>query len=171
MKIFLIGYMGSGKSFFGRKLAECTGLDCVDMDERFEQMYRISIHDFFRKYGEEAFRLLESKLLSDLIDSDVSIISTGGGTPCFRDNIALMKQKGTVIYLELPEHELLKRLTASPAKRPVLQYLESGDLAINLHLHLEQRKYYYHQADIILDGMNPDIRLVLEIISSQGSSS
>jgi shikimate kinase len=152
MRIFIIGYMGSGKSTFGPKLARVMDFPFYDLDDLFEARYKISIHDFFRKYGEKYFREIEHALLSEYTDQDDFILATGGGTPCYHQNIDLMNQKGITIYLKVSEDTLLKRLKESPRKRPILQTFNNEGYEQEIMEHIRFRESYYNQAQLTLDG-------------------
>ena len=150
MKIYLTGFMGSGKSTYGKKLAKIIGYDFVDLDQLIETEIGQPIADFFAEKGEEAFRKIESSCLKK-ISGDKTIISTGGGTPCFHNNSEFMKsQKGLVVYLKLLEPQLLKRLSSKQDKRPLLADIEDGDLPLFIHEKLNERAKYYCQADLII---------------------
>lgn len=163
MRIFLIGYMGSGKTTLGRILADRFGYRFIDLDEDFENRYKISIQDFFARYGESPFRLLEQKLLHEYIDDDV-VISTGGGTPCFNDNIDFMLKHGITVYLEMTPGELSERLSASARKRPLLMMKQGDDLQQHISEHLAMREIFYRKAHIIAKGVQPDAGDLAEII-------
>jgi len=157
MRIFLIGYMGSGKSTFGPQLAKAMDILFYDLDIEFESRFKISIHDFFRKYGEKYFREIENNLLSEIAEQDDFVLATGGGTPCYHQNMELMNHKGITLYLNVPIETLLKRLKESPRKRPVLKPFCGQENDQQLKEHLSIREPFYKQAHIILDGnsMNP----------------
>lgn len=156
MKIYLVGYMGAGKSTLGKKLAEAMELDFIDLDEAFESKFHVSISSFFEKYGEEAFRKLEQQLLHETGNLTHCVISTGGGTPCYGDNMNWMCSSGVTLYLEVPEEELAKRLKASHKKRPLLA-ANDDDFEDALGDHLRKRALYYSDAQIIIRGDNPDM--------------
>lgn len=158
MRIYLIGYMGSGKSTLGRKLADELGISCIDLDDEFESKYKIGITDFFNKYGEKAFRELEQKLLTDFSTVSDIVISTGGGTPCFYDNMKLMNQTGITIYLKAVPELLISRIELSSRKRPVFQQMKDEYFAQNIARHLSSREPSYEKAQITIDASNPLIK-------------
>ncbi|MBE7179186.1 MAG: shikimate kinase, partial [Mucilaginibacter polytrichastri] len=110
MKVFLIGFMGSGKTTAGKKLAAHLNRPFIDLDHVFERRYGSTIEAYFALYGEDAFRRAESELLKTTAYPDDAIISTGGGAPCFFDNIEWMNSQGLTIYIELPVKVLADRL-------------------------------------------------------------
>jgi shikimate kinase len=164
MKIFIIGYMGSGKSTLGPKLADEMNLPFLDLDHEFESRYKITISDFFSKYGEKQFREIEKNLLFEICNQDDFVLATGGGTPCFDRNIEFMNSKGITVYLKVPVEILIKRLKVSPRRRPILKTLDSNDYEKQLQDHLKLREPVYMQAHIIIDGSIHDSAGISEII-------
>jgi len=152
MRIYLIGYMASGKSNLGRILAEKMGYEFVDLDYLFEEKFRISVYDFFEKYDEPAFRKIEQGLLYETINYENVVISTGGGTPCFFENMEFIKRAGTSVYLcwEIPN--LVSRLKMVRRKRPLLKDIPPEELRRKVETHLQQRECYYKQADFTVRG-------------------
>jgi shikimate kinase len=157
MKSYLIGYMGSGKSTLGYSLAESLGFKLIDLDVEFETKYKISISDFFKKYGESAFRELEHKLLTDFSNETDLVISTGGGTPCFHQNMGFMNLTGLTIYLKASPELLLQRIQTSARKRPLFQLMENNKPLQKITDHLQSRLAYYEQAETCIDAEKPDI--------------
>lgn len=150
MRIYLIGYMGAGKTTASKKMARLTGFACYDLDELFEEKYKINISDFFNKYGENLFRKLESQLLKDTVKFKNVIIATGGGTPCFYDNMTWMNEHGVTIYLQMHPKSIYQRLIASKRKRPLVAAKSPEELLIFIQDHLRQRNIFYSQAKIII---------------------
>lgn len=168
MRIFLIGYMGSGKTNTGNKLAEKLGLVFRDLDYLFEAKYRISIYQFFSKYGEELFRELEHKLLKESVVLENMVLSVGGGTPFFYDNMQIMNDHGLTVYIKMPPDALYTRLTNSRKQRPLINDLEDSDLREHIHKQLILREEYYNKARIIVDGLNLDLDRLAGLILSDG---
>ncbi len=164
MRIYLIGYMASGKSNLGRLLAEKLHVQFIDLDYLFEERYKISVLDFFEKYDEHAFRTIERSLLVETTRIEDAVISTGGGTPCFFDNMEIIKRAGTSIYLNWELPALLARLKMVKRKRPLLKNIPPGDLAMNVAAQLLERSYFYNQADISAEGENFDMESLLEVL-------
>jgi len=117
MKIFLIGFMGSGKTTLGRKLASRMGYEFIDLDHKLEQQVELSIAEYFQLFGEDAFRQLESQVLKKTLYPDNAIISTGGGLPCFFDNMDWMKANGKSVYIKLNPKTLADRLETGKEER------------------------------------------------------
>ncbi len=154
MKIILIGFMSSGKSTIGKILADSLNFKFYDIDDIFEERYKISINDFFEKFGEPKFRELEHLLLKQTLEEDNSVISCGGGTPCFFDNIKLINNNGVSVYLKLNSRILFERLNKTRKKRPLLSGLTYDNLEKYISENLIKREPFYNQAQIIIDIEN-----------------
>lgn len=150
-RIFLIGYMGSGKTSIGKHLASRMGLSFVDLDVYIEQRYHKTVRELFAERGEESFRRIEQKMLHEVAGFEDTLISTGGGSPCFFDNIAFMKKTGETVYLKVSVDTLAKRLDAGKRTRPVLQNKSGEALRLFIDENLQKREPYYTQASIIFD--------------------
>ena len=169
MRIYLIGYMASGKSNLGRLLAEKLCYRFVDLDYLFEERFRISVLDFFEKYDEGAFRKIEQTLLKETIDLEDVVISTGGGTPCFFNNMDVIRQSGLSVYLCWKAPSLLYRLKMVKRKRPLLKDIPSTELEGKVIAQLSEREFYYNQADFIIQGENFDMEALLLLIRSRSA--
>lgn len=154
MNIFLLGYMYSGKSTVGRQLARAMGYRFVDLDVLFEERYHTTIPLFFHKYDEAAFRRLEQMLLHETEGFENTIISTGGGTPCFADNMQWINSHGLSVWLDVSFPILESRAAVSRKHRP---------LAISLP-HYESRQQFYRQAQIRFPADNPDIPTLISLL-------
>ena len=174
MKVYLMGYMASGKSKLGKDLADQTGLSFYDLDEVFEERYRIGIVDFFDKYGEAAFRQIEHQLLMETEKLDNVIIATGGGTPCSEQNMLFIKSQGNSIYIRMKPADLFSRLKNVKRKRPMIKDIPVTSLERFISEQLKQRDPFYLQADYIIDGPEPDLMklagLIREIIGIEGGT-
>jgi shikimate kinase len=147
MRVFLVGFMCSGKSRIGRELAERMGLRHIDIDRMIEQ--RIGpITPWFQKNGEAAFRDLEKKVLADLLTTERVVISTGGGTPMEFDNMKRMLAAGTVVYLDVPFDELMPRVEQKGGDRPMLFGLTGAALKERVEELLAARMPVYQQAQM-----------------------
>lgn len=151
-RIVLIGFPGCGKSTHGKRLASRLGLDFYDTDAEFEKYYHISIVDFFSKYGESAFRTCERQLLLKLLDHDHCVISTGGGTPCFGDNMNLILQRSLSVYIKLSAVSLQVRLSQSKKRRPLLMNMTDDQLLGYVEETLASRENDYSRANLIVKG-------------------
>ena len=164
MKIYLLGYMASGKTKLGKELSSLTGFSFWDLDEVFEERYRIGIVDFFEKYGEEAFRQIESQLLTETENLENTIIATGGGTPCSEENIRFIKSEGISIYIRMDTKELFLRLKNVKKKRPMIKDVPMTGLENFIIEQLKERDPFYLQADYIIDGPYPDLNKMVDLI-------
>jgi len=163
-KIFLIGFMGSGKSTAGRRLASHLKWSFVDLDEKIEKAEGISIPDIFSLMGESCFRQIESKALKELLSVTNTVISTGGGTPCFGDNMDLMLNTGLTIYLKMTPESLKKRLVRSHKGRPLLKDIDKRELQGYIAAKLAEREKWYSRAEIITDGLNTDLSYLFSLV-------
>ena len=166
MKIYLVGYMASGKSKLGKELSGMTGLAFVDLDDVFEERYRIGIVDFFDKYGDPAFRQIEHQLLLETGSLDDTIIATGGGTPCSEDNISFIKTHGISIYIRMDIADLATRLKSVKRKRPLLKNIPAEELEQFVLNQMEEREPYYLRADYVIDGPVDDLKPLADLIKS-----
>jgi shikimate kinase len=152
--IFLVGFMGSGKSTFGQLLASRLSLPFVDLDAVIELDTGKAICELFDTSGESAFRLLEKQMLHQIASGPSSVVSTGGGTPCFFDNMDFMNQQGETIYLKTAVPELKARLERSSSKRPLLAGKSGSSLERFITETLEVREPYYLKATVVLPTDN-----------------
>jgi len=154
--VFLIGYMGSGKSTAGKKLARSLGYFFTDLDEEIEKMTDKPVHRVFAEDGEDAFRQLEHSILVSLTARKNLVISTGGGTPCFFNNMELMNQTGVTVYLKMSPESLAKRLANAKIKRPLIQGIPASELPAYIKTHLEKREPFYISSHIKIKGESLD---------------
>jgi len=151
MRIFLIGYMGSGKTTVGRPLAKALGLRFVDMDHHITDTHHKNIAQLFEELGEEGFRQLEQKTLQELSTQDNIVIATGGGAPCLFDNMDTMNRSGISIYLQVSPEGLAARLKHGCEKRPLLRGKSPEELLEYIRHTLSLREPYYRKARITVD--------------------
>ena len=146
--------MGSGKSTIGKKLASLLGWSFIDLDTKIEEESGKTIPELFNQFGEDHFRKIEASCLQSLITLKNTVISTGGGTPCFGDNMDLMLQTGLTIYLKLTPAQLKKRLSGSHGERPLIKEIGESDLLGYIEGKLTERECWYKRAGIIIEGFN-----------------
>lgn len=167
-KIFLIGYMGCGKSSLGRKLAKAGGMEFMDMDSIIEQREGASISDIFYYQGEEYFRAAERALIEELgtADGDM-VISTGGGAPAWEDNMERMNTLGATVYLRRTAVQIASRLSPhGRQKRPKLRGLNDEELVRFMRENMAEREPFYSQARYCIDCDNlSDEELIEKIVS------
>ena len=168
MKLFLIGYMGCGKSSLGRKLAKAADMEFVDMDSLIEQREGAAVSDIFRYEGEEYFRGLERAIIDELSVSDGDmIISTGGGVPAWQDNMAKINSVGKSFYLRRTAEQIASRLSPhGRQKRPKLRGLNDEELVAFMRENMAEREPYYMQATHCIDcAERSDAELIEYILS------
>jgi shikimate kinase len=146
MIIFLIGFMGSGKSYTARNLSSIMNIPYVDMDKAIEEMEGKSIADIFSEKGEDYFRLQENAFLKNLPEKGDLIVATGGGTPCFFDNMDIMNQKGLTIYLNRTKEKCLEQVLKGIDKRPLLKGKSIEEVSAFYDQKMEERKPWYEKA-------------------------
>lgn len=150
--------MGCGKNFWGTKWSEKMDLDFYDIDQMVELNEGKKIADIFSENGEEYFRNLESMELRNLVTKNNFIAATGGGTPCFNDNITWMNENGTSVYLQSAAENILNRLVSEKEKRPLIKNLQNEELLFYIQEKIKERETFYSQAEIIVnvDELSPD---------------
>jgi shikimate kinase len=151
MHVLLIGFMCSGKSTVGKVLSQLLGLPFFDLDRVIEQQVG-PLMPFFRAHGEDAFRVLERKVLDELLKGPAAVIASGGGTPCEGDNLQRMKGAGTVVWLDVPNDALMPRIERAGGDRPLLAGLKGDVLQQRVSELLASREPVYAQADIIVQA-------------------
>lgn len=164
-RIFLIGFMGAGKTTLGKRLANKSGLPFVDVDQKIEAYFQLSIQSIFEKYGEAFFRKEESKMLEKLIEEfPQAILSVGGGLPCYNNNIELMNLSGTTCYLHRPVKELFHRLKNSKENRPLLTGKSDAELLQYIEVKLLEREVFYSKAKIIVYRDQQDVSSLMKLL-------
>jgi shikimate kinase len=148
--IFLIGFMGSGKTTLGNQLAKTLNFKFIDTDQHIEQKNGATVTQLFAEKGEAFFRSEERELLLELKGSDNLIVATGGGLPCFSDNMVLMNEMGITVYLETSEDTLFERLVLEMEDRPLLEGMGEYELKIFIREKLKERLPVYTSAEILL---------------------
>ncbi|HRW63108.1 MAG TPA: shikimate kinase [Bacteroidales bacterium] len=167
MRIFLIGFMASGKSTVGKKLANKLNLPFIDLDNYIETKYNTTIRFIMYEKGMETFREIEKNSLEEIIRSNNDIIvSTGGGTPCYFENIKRMNETGETIYLEVDIPTLVDRLMNSKKDRPLIWGKSREDLTVYAKDLLGQRQTYYQQAKHTFKGKNLKVDELFEFVNS-----
>ena len=149
-RIILIGYMGAGKTTIGKVLARVMGLDFYDLDNYIEGRFHQKIPDIFAEKGEEGFREVERKMLHEVAEFETVIISCGGGTPCFFDNMDYMNTRGETIFLDAPPHVLKEHLQMGKTVRPLIQGKTEEELIAYIEESLQKRLPFYQKAKHIL---------------------
>lgn len=166
--IFFIGFMGCGKTTLGKKIAKRSGVPFIDLDQRIIEETKMSIAEYFTIHGEDAFRSLESRLLKSLPIEQANIVSTGGGAPCFYDNMDWMNANGITVYLKLSPKMLLHRLSGKGGtSRPLLQGKSDEEMLDFITIKLSEREKYYGDAKLIIDAHTMNPAHILDLITSK----
>ncbi len=169
LKVVLVGLPGSGKSTFGRQLAQELRFPYLDLDQQIEERFLMKIPEIFSVHGEGKFREWESEMLAELLGRDTSfVLATGGGAPCFNDNMDLINELAISVFLDVPLDVISQRLSASKGQtRPMFQGLEFGEVTLKLKSLLSQREFFYHQAKIKLSGEDFSAELLMYELINQ----
>jgi shikimate kinase len=152
LKIFLIGFMGAGKTYWGKQLAEHWNLPYYDLDEVIVAEEEMAVSDIFATKGEDYFRERESAILRGLVKQEHFLISCGGGTPCFQDNMDFMNENGITIWLNPSVSIMVERLQRKKYKRPLIQDLADEDLTAFIEKKLAERLPFYQQSQHIIES-------------------
>jgi shikimate kinase len=166
MKIFLIGFMGSGKTHWGKLWAERRRMEFFDLDAMIEAKEKKTIDAIFNENGETYFRGAEIAALKTFADKDNCIIACGGGTPCFHNNMQWMKSNGTTVYLQATPVEIMERVKDEKHKRPLLKKLDNDEILLFIAQKIKEREPFYLQAQIILPVKELNIDSFKKIINS-----
>ena len=150
--LFIIGYMGCGKTTFGRALAAATGLRFIDLDHYIEQRYNATVREIFDSAGEAEFRKREREMLHEVAGFSDCIVSCGGGTPCFFDNVDVMNEHGTTLWLKASDDTLFSRLIRKREKRPLLANRTDDEIRDIIATQLAARSPFYGKAQITWQG-------------------
>lgn len=165
-RIFLIGFMGSGKSTLGSRLARMMGYDFVDMDRLIEETAGMTIPEIFREHGEPVFRKWEHDILLELCGRNNVVVSTGGGAPCHGDMIRTMNDNGITVYIKLSPEALKERLMRSKTERPLIKGKSEEQLLEFIKDLLAEREPYYSQARYSIDGVDPGLETLADQLRS-----
>lgn len=153
MNIFIIGFMGSGKTHWGRIWAAKEKLSFFDLDTEVEHAFKMSVSAIFEEKGEEKFRELERYHLRKFVSKKNFILATGGGTPCFDENLEWMKVHGKVFYLKADPELILEKVLNEVEKRPLLKDVNPSELLFFIQKKLAEREPVYSQATVILEAL------------------
>jgi len=148
-RVFLIGFMGAGKTSIGKELSAKMKYSFIDLDHFIERRYHKNIRQIFEEKGEYAFREIECKVLREVAEFENVVISTGGGTPCCHQNMMFMNEQGTTVYLKVSNEELVRRINLNKSVRPLLKDFSGNELSRFVEETLVKRRPFYEQARII----------------------
>jgi len=161
MLIYLLGLMGSGKTTIGKKLAKKLAYQFVDLDDLIEKKIGISIANYFEKFGEESFRIIEQQTLRETLELNNTIVSTGGGTPCFFSNMEEINRTGVSFYLKTEVDLLISRLKGATDQRPLLKNMNSDELKRYLTNLSIKREPFYQKANFVVDARDLTVEKML----------
>lgn len=165
MKIFLIGFMGSGKTHWGKLLSAKLHLPFRDLDTVIVAKEGKSVSDIFATSGEEYFRYQEKEVLEELVQDEESfILSCGGGTPCFFNNIEFMKKNGKVIWLNTSIEVLKERLLKERVTRPLIREIDDAELKRYIIRKLSERRMYYEQAHVMVNEESISLEQLIHLL-------
>jgi shikimate kinase len=163
--LYLIGMMGSGKSYWAKQLATATKRKWMDLDTVIEQTAGKTISDIFATEGEAAFRLLEQKVLEQTASDKDLIVATGGGAPCFFDNIDWMNAHGVTVFIDEPIEVLVHRLQKEKAHRPLVSNTSDHELYVSLTERLASRIHFYQKAQHSVIGSQATIEDFIKLLN------
>lgn len=166
-KFFLIGYMGSGKSTVGKQLAAKLNYSFIDLDSQIETDYHSTISEIFTSKGEAEFRAMEHNTLKRVIEKNNVVVSCGGGTPCYYENMDLMNRNGITIYVKMSTDALISRLLQAKTSRPLLANKTDEELRTFVATQLEKREDTYHQAHYVVKGKDLNVTELAKFIKEQ----
>jgi len=165
VNIFLIGLMGSGKSYWAHKLSDGLNIPVFDLDKQIEKNEGKTIAEIFAENGEAYFRRKENDVLKSFADMNNFVLATGGGAPCFHDNIDWMNAHGTTIWIDEPLSIIASRLQKEKSHRPLIANIADKDLEAFFYEMREKRKPFYSKARFHLNGNNISEKDFLEILT------
>ena len=161
-RIYIVGYMGAGKTTAARRVAQRLGWEVADTDALFEEKYRVAVDDFFQKYDEPLFRLLESEILKQTEHLDHVVVATGGGSACFYGNMEWMNRHGLTVFMRISPEAAVDRILRSKHKRPPARGKTEAQLSAFVHEHYAQRLPFYEQAQITVKAEDFDLEQLME---------
>ena len=164
--VYILGFMGSGKTTVGRQLAKLLKYDFIDLDKAIEEAANKSIKQIFEEDGEAHFREIEKQQLEKTFTYTATVISCGGGTPCFFDNMHLMNEHGITIYLRMNEKELYSRLKNVKHERPLLAGKTHDELLNFISEKLKEREVFYKKAKHFVKGLDVNVGDIVRLINS-----
>ena len=158
--VYLVGFMGCGKTTAGKKLAASLNWSFIDLDKKIEEETGLTINELFSTHGEDYFREVEARTLRSLQFNSNHVIATGGGTPCFKNNMEYMNSVGCTVYLKLTPSQLAARLKPALDERPLIQNIGKEELLHFIETRLEERSVWYEKSQFTTNGFGVDIPLI-----------
>jgi shikimate kinase len=167
MRIFLIGFMGTGKSHWGKIWASQHKLKFIDLDNEIEKKTGLRVDEIFEKKGEDFFRIVEAQTLIEMDQYDNCIIACGGGTPCFKNNMDWMNKNGTTIFLNATPSKLLENILNDNKERPLLKKTNKGELLFFIEMKLKERMEFYNKANVQLHAFELNSNSIDAILNTK----
>ncbi len=167
MIVYLVGFMGSGKSTLGKRMAASAGWRFEDLDSVIEKMEGRTISGIFDNQGEDYFRKIEAVALRNLPAVSDMVVACGGGTPCYGDNMEYMNSTGKTVYIRHEPGTLMNRILNARKERPLVRDMQPEELNRYIHEQLQEREKWYKRSSIIVDGLKADPGKLMDIIQSQ----
>ncbi|MES2651865.1 MAG: shikimate kinase [Bacteroidota bacterium] len=164
MKIFLVGFMGCGKSTKAKQLANHLNCSVIDLDAVIVDEQGKTIAEYFAENGEAAFRKLESETLKNYDYPETCVVATGGGLPCFFDNMEWMNTNGRTVYLQMTPPQLVSRLH-NREKRPLLKGMDDEQLLAFVQMKLTERNAFYTQAQLVVNAFDLDVEELVSLLA------
>jgi len=164
--VYLLGFMGCGKTTVGKKLAASLKWNFIDLDRKIEEKTGLTVGELFTTKGEEHFREIEAATLRELTFDTNCVVAAGGGTPCFKDNMDFMLNNGYTICLKLTPAQLAARLKTVAGSRPLLRNIPESELPDFIEKKLAERSQWYEKSHLVTDGFSADISLIKRQIQS-----
>jgi len=165
VRYFIIGYKNSGKTSIGKKLAKRLNMDFVDLDDVIEKREGKSIPALYSELGDDVFRVIEWEALKEVVKKDNLVISLGGGTPCYCDNMNLIEKLGEAIYIRLDNDTLVSRLKEATKDRPIVLNKTDDELRLYVKKIRDRFEHHYLRAKYCIDGRNLSVDKILRSIN------
>lgn len=170
-RLFLVGFMGCGKSATGRRVAAQLGWQFIDMDKFLENRFCKTVPELFMELGQAQFRRIEHQVLLELLAYEQVVVATGGGVACFYDNMQLMNAAGTTVYLQASPEQLTVQLSTAKVERPLLKGKSEQELLLYVRQLLAERLEYYQQAQYTVvtscDKSFSHVDTLIQLINNQ----
>jgi shikimate kinase len=167
MLITILGFMGSGKSTLGKMIANRLGLNFIDLDDYIEENEKKSIPEIFKNNGEQYFRTLETQYLNKLLECQNTVISLGGGTPCFNNNIKSIITQSRSLFIDIPIEQLISRLSNARRERPLIKDMKKAELKLFISEKLMLRRPFYEQAEHSIKASKEALEEVIHWINKE----
>ncbi len=168
MKLYLVGLLGSGKSVLGKKISQSVQLPFIDLDDRIETQEGMKVSEIFTVKGEAYFRSMEAAILREQSKAGEFVMATGGGTPCFFENMNFINKTGISIFLHTPVKEIVRRLAGPQKKsRPLLADVSDDQLEQKLQEMLNKRLLFYEQAHFTVNGATASAWDIVQLVHTK----